>query len=69
LALELSRVYILDFIECMIVINLPQNLTTKSVTIDKRAVPSRWPTEIQGLGLDGMRFERTGVDRTRRGGW
>jgi hypothetical protein len=67
LALELSRVYILDFIECMIVINLPQNLTTKSVTIDKLVVPSRRPTLIQGLGLDGMRFERIGVDRTRRG--
>ena len=68
MALELSRVYILDFIECMIVINLPQNLTTKSVTTDKLAVPSRRPTLVQGLGLEGTYFERTGVDRTRRGG-
>ncbi len=44
-----------------------QNLNTQSVTIDKRAVPSRRPTLIQGLGLEGMHFERTGVDRTRRG--
>ena len=47
---------------------MTQNLTTKSVTIDKLVVPSRRPTQIQGLGLEGMRFERMGVDRTRRGG-
>src|SRR5208337_484982 len=63
LALALSCVYILDFIECVIVIKMRQNRNTKSVTIDKRAVPSRRLIKIQGLGLDGMRFETAGVDR------
>jgi len=45
-----------------------QNRNTKSVTIDKRAVPSSWLIKIQGLGLDGMRFETAGVDRLKRGG-
>ena len=47
--------------------SMTQNLNTRSVTIDKLVVPSSRPTEIQGLGLEGMRFERIGVDRTRRG--
>ncbi len=46
---------------------MTQNLNTKSVTIDKLVVPSRRLTLIQGLGFEGMRFERRGVDRTRRG--
>jgi hypothetical protein len=46
---------------------MTKNVNTKSVTIDKLVVPSGRPTEIQGLGLEGMRFERIGVDRTRRG--
>ena len=49
------------------VIKMGQNLNTKSVTTDKLVAPSRRPTKIQGLGLAGMRLERTGVDRTRRG--
>ena len=46
---------------------MTQNLNTKSVTTDKRAVPSCRPILIQGLGFEGMHFERTGVDKTRRG--
>jgi hypothetical protein len=44
---------------------MTQNLNTQSVTIDKRAVPSRRPTKIHGLGLEGMRLERTGVGRNK----
>ncbi|MFZ0925734.1 MAG: hypothetical protein WCE82_01045 [Halobacteriota archaeon] len=40
---------------------------TKSITIDKLIAPSRRPTEIRGVGSEGMRVERTGVDEIRRG--
>ncbi|MGA7470822.1 MAG: hypothetical protein WBW25_08335 [Halobacteriota archaeon] len=46
---------------------MAQYQNTKSITIDKLIAPSPQPTEIRGVGSEGMRVERTGVNRTTRG--
>jgi hypothetical protein len=46
---------------------MEQNMNLQSITVDELVAPSNWSTEIQRTGLEGMRFERIGVDRTTRG--
>ena len=45
---------------------MSHNLNTQSVTIDKVVPPSWRSTDVQGLGLEGVRLERIEV-RTKRG--
>ncbi len=67
MALSRSRVYIRIFGANMLGDNMARYQNTKSITIDKLIAPSPQPTEIRGVGSEGMRVERTGVDRTTRG--
>ena len=67
MALSRSRVYIRVFGKGMIGANMKQHRNMKSITIDKLIAPSPQPTEIRGVGSEGMRVERAGVDRTTRG--
>ncbi|MGZ4883362.1 MAG: hypothetical protein ACXV2A_05645 [Halobacteriota archaeon] len=45
---------------------MSQNLNMQSVTIDERIPPSWRSTDVQGLGLEGVLFERISV-KTKRG--
>ena len=67
MALSRSRVYIRVFGKGMLGHNMAQYQNTKSFTIDKFIAPLPQPTEIRGVGSEGMRVKRAGVDRTTRG--
>jgi hypothetical protein len=67
MALTRTGVYIARVCRCMLGDNMVRYQNTKSITIDKLIAPSPQPTEIRGVGSEGMRVERTGVDRTTRG--
>ena len=51
----------------MISDNMKRYLNWQSVTIDNIVAPSRRAIEVDGLGPEGMRFERIGPDKMRRG--
>jgi hypothetical protein len=55
------------FVECMISVNMKQHQNTTSVTIDELVSPAWRSTDVQGLGPEGIRFERIALDEIQRG--
>lgn len=50
------------FGECMTSVDMAQDREMRSFTVGELFAPSGWPTEVQGTGLDGVRFEGIRVD-------